>query len=486
MSNLTIGENYFVLVQRGDPAVCTRAGCTYSERSILYQLKFFPSVIDCLDGIISGGTLPAPGPINLEYFAFNAYYFSRGFTMFECETLCLSAACNNSTLLNFLDFYDVTITGPSGVFNDAAILALGGCFSNLLPGNYQMTFTDNGNVNFLGTVPFTVIPENHSSVDVSISTNSVICSPSDFLASISVSGLSYYEYVDYIIDCVVVNINNLPSSAFTEGVHEFCVEGLDRCSEDPDRDCVFYTVQAVPSFATIVNCNTVQITNNTTCSQLVNSWFWNFGNGQTSTSVNPPQVTYATGGTYTITLTIITNGGNTYSYSQTVQVNSLPQGLITGNDNLCSTSAFNYVLSGIVPGTINWYVFPVSAGNVFSGINSSTATVVWNSGWNGLAIVGASGVDANGCPFDVSIKINPCCLPIPSGANFSDPSATTNVSSYYSIWPFVVGGGSGQLTGQTVYIYNDLVIDQTTSFVNCTLYVAPGKRILVAPGRTIS
>lgn len=55
------------------------------------------------------------------------------------------------------------------------------------------------------------------------------------------------------------------------------------------------------------------------------SWAWDFGDSSTSTSQNPSH-TYATGGTYTVQLTVTDNNGATNSTSQSVTVSSGARG----------------------------------------------------------------------------------------------------------------------------------------------------------------
>lgn len=51
------------------------------------------------------------------------------------------------------------------------------------------------------------------------------------------------------------------------------------------------------------------------------SWSWNFGDGATSTTQHPSH-SYATGGTYTVTLTVTDNGGATGAVSRSVTVSA--------------------------------------------------------------------------------------------------------------------------------------------------------------------
>lgn len=57
----------------------------------------------------------------------------------------------------------------------------------------------------------------------------------------------------------------------------------------------------------------------------ISSYYWSFGDGNTSTSVNPTH-TYSMGGTYTIELTVTDSGGNSDNYARSLTVKEVPQG----------------------------------------------------------------------------------------------------------------------------------------------------------------
>ena len=87
----------------------------------------------------------------------------------------------------------------------------------------------------------------------------------------------------------------------------------------------------------------------------VSSYFWNFGDGATSSLPNPSHV-YATPGTYTISLAVITNGG-------CLQTLSIPQGIKVGTsavadfvaNPLVSCAGDSIAFSNLSTGTITGY-----------------------------------------------------------------------------------------------------------------------------------
>jgi PKD repeat protein len=62
----------------------------------------------------------------------------------------------------------------------------------------------------------------------------------------------------------------------------------------------------------------------------INSWKWDFGNGQSSTNENP-SVTYSSAGSYLVTLTVGDNAGNEASRQKTISVSDTPVGDIENN-----------------------------------------------------------------------------------------------------------------------------------------------------------
>jgi PKD repeat protein len=72
---------------------------------------------------------------------------------------------------------------------------------------------------------------------------------------------------------------------------------------------------------------------------------WNFGDGQTSTATNPSH-TYASGNTYTVSLTVTDNGGATGNTSQSVTVSSGGGGF--------TLTASGYKVRGVQHATLSW------------------------------------------------------------------------------------------------------------------------------------
>lgn len=81
-------------------------------------------------------------------------------------------------------------------------------------------------------------------------------------------------------------------------------------------------------------------------------WLWDFGDGTTSTAINPTH-TYTVGGIYTVTLTV-TNSLGTDNHTLTVTYDPLATPLVTGNLSVCAGSSTT-LTAAVAPGnSANW------------------------------------------------------------------------------------------------------------------------------------
>ena len=117
----------------------------------------------------------------------------------------------------------------------------------------------------------------------------------------------------------------------------------------------------------------------------ITSHVWDFGDGTTSSSANP-QHTYATVGTYTVTLTVIgTPNWNlqcSHSYASTVAIDALPGPEIVCPGALCAGSTETYSTTPVSGATYNW---SVTGGTIVSGggTSDSDVTIQWGNGPSG-------------------------------------------------------------------------------------------------------
>lgn len=146
------------------------------------------------------------------------------------------------------------------------------------------------------------------------------------------------------------------------------------------------------------------------------AWSWNFGNGDTSTIQNPIY-SFPTGGNYLISLTVISDGNCSSSYSTNLVVNSSP--IAAFNEvNTCIGQQVNFSNQTNANGSsiigYNWNFGDGNTDTIYSP-NHTYANVIGN--YFVEYIVNAS----NGCSDTLTKEIRISNIPT---ANFNLPSAT--------------------------------------------------------------
>lgn len=171
---------------------------------------------------------------------------------------------------------------------------------------------------------------------------------------------------------------------------------------------------AVNGVITILPGSTILFTENTPTNILSNptTYSWNFGNGQTASTVGPHPITYSTAGQYNVSLTI-TSGGTTFTVAQVTVIisntsspSSVVPSLISGTSitgNGCTqTYAFNGfpVFQTVAPGGNGCgcnNVGPLLAiSNANQYPNGSTASIYW----------GGQGTSQNSSSFISNLSTN--------------------------------------------------------------------------------
>jgi PKD repeat protein len=181
-----------------------------------------------------------------------------------------------------------------------------------------------------------------------------------------------------------------------QSINDFCIEATTPQGEAP-----------VASFTMQDNsiCRNVQNDYTSTSTQAPTSYSWSFEGGtpSTSTQQNPQNVTYATAGTYDVTLTV-TNafGSDTYVCANCVTVFADPVVTLTGTNPGCGTQANGSVASSVTgtgPYTYNWSNGATSANLNNVGSGTYSVTVTSSQGCTGTAsttLTNPSGMNVSG------------------------------------------------------------------------------------------
>lgn len=225
--------------------------------------------------------------------------------------------------------------------------------------------------------------------------------------------------------------------------------------------CVDILVAPVASFTASAACvcknAPISFTNTSTGGS---SYFWDFGDGNTSAMFQPTHQ-YAGPGTYTVTLTVTNSnygpGGNplcccTDTMSLEVMVDSLAGPNIYWISTLCAGDSSKYWTDAANCGTYNWGVLDENGSPVsFTGQGNDTICVKWGNGPVGTITLDVAGCDDVYCSKPVSVQVPIISPAVPVNgpvAVCENETATYTVPKWMSVvYNWQVSGGT-VLSGQ--------------------------------------
>ncbi|WKZ74208.1 MAG: PKD domain-containing protein [Vicingaceae bacterium] len=218
--------------------------------------------------------------------------------------------------------------------------------------------------------------------------------------------------------------------------------------------------------------------NTTNCLQYVQSWFWDFGDGFSSTQPNPSH-TYANPGTYTVQLCLTDANGDQYCITQSVEVHPSPAPpVILGNLFVCDPVS-EYCVQNPQPGYTYWW-------NITNGFpqsyNGPCVEVNWNQNGSGFLTVIAT--NEFGCIAVTDKEVAECCYKLDT----LNPG--TEINLYNTSASFIINnilGGSTTWTTNTYINLNGVMeIDQDFTFSNCpNIYLGQNARINIPAGKKL-
>jgi gliding motility-associated-like protein len=193
------------------------------------------------------------------------------------------------------------------------------------------------------------------------------------------------------------------------------------------------------------------------------TWSWNFGNGNTS-SLKNPGTTYATPGTYTVTLTA-SKSGSSNTTTKTITVFAKPTANFTTNitTTACVDQIVNFTdASTAVSGTITGWKWDFGDGSAFSTLGNPSHS--YNT--SGTKQVTLTVTSNNGCPENITKSIIVLPKPVaafsgtplsacvaPLNVTYTNSSTGSGTVSY--LWDFGDGSGTSTTTAPS-HSYNAL------------------------------
>lgn len=163
------------------------------------------------------------------------------------------------------------------------------------------------------------------------------------------------------------------------------------CADTMTKSNFITALPPVSRFISTFNCgNKLQVAF-TDQSVLPQTWFWDFGDGFTSTAQNPVH-TYATFGNYNVSLTV-TNGGCSNTKINTIVLFTETANFTVADDTICNSQAATFQTVGINPSNIATYFWDFGDGQ--SGLGTASASHFYTL--PGLYTVSLTITDVRGC-----------------------------------------------------------------------------------------
>jgi gliding motility-associated-like protein len=243
----------------------------------------------------------------------------------------------------------------------------------------------------------------------------------------------------------------------------------NRCADTSILTNYIRSLPPVARFDYAVNCavnkRQVQFTNE---SVLPLSQVWDFGDGTTSTLLSPNH-TYASFGTYTVTLTV-TNGSCTHQISKIINLVDISPDFTANKTSVCRNEQLSFTSN--IPGAtlIATYLWDMGDGNTYSTPNVNHA--YGNSGNFNVRLIT---IDVNGCR-DTILKTNYIRV---NGtvANFTVSSGQVCVNSNIQLTNISVTDGVNSITQASWNMGNGTILNTLTNPVGYQ-YPAVGSYII--------
>ena len=216
---------------------------------------------------------------------------------------------------------------------------------------------------------------------------------------------------------------------------------------------------------TVCAGSTVTFTNTSTGTTGSTGYSWNFGSGATPATANtagPHNVTYSTGGTKTVSLTITEGAVNTETKTDYITVNPLPgaAGTITGTASVCQgQSGVAYSVPAISGATSYSWAYTGTGATITGTTNAVTIAFATNATTGNLTVRGVNTCGNGTVSANYGITVNP--LPGAAGTI----TGTASVCQGQSGVAYSVPAISGATSYSWAYTGTGATITGTTNAV---------------------
>ncbi len=173
------------------------------------------------------------------------------------------------------------------------------------------------------------------------------------------------------------------------------------CADTIRYNNIVHIKPPIAIFVAANNCATKYTKQFTDQSIGAETWFWEFGDGQTSTQQHPAH-TYAATGTYTVTLTV-TNGSCSHRTTRTVRVVDERAAFTPASPEVCRNTPLTFTANGINSANVQAWQWNFGDGSAISNNPQSASHAYTTAGTYTVKLVI---VDALGCRDSITHTIN--------------------------------------------------------------------------------
>ncbi|WP_271768065.1 Ig-like domain-containing protein [Aquimarina algiphila] len=171
-------------------------------------------------------------------------------------------------------------------------------------------------------------------------------------------------------------------------------------------------------FEANTDCSTVNFINSST--NRINSYLWDFGDGQTSTQENPTH-TYASVGNYTVSLTTTNDSGSNTEEKIDFVTIAFPNQPAASDQNACSGESITITASG--NSNYRWYTVPTGGISLNTGSTYETPNLTTNTTYYIEGVIGTC-ITATRTPVNVTVSPSPD-QPTASNQEICSPESVT-------------------------------------------------------------
>ncbi|MBN4052138.1 PKD domain-containing protein [Sphingobacteriaceae bacterium AH-315-L07] len=262
------------------------------------------------------------------------------------------------------------------------------------------------------------------------------------------------------------------------GTYTVMLTLTDSCGGDTDQVNVTVYGPPTPGFTTSAACNVITFTDASTGTPT--TWYWDFGDANTSSAQNSVN-NYGASGDYTVTLSVTNAKGCSDTLTTTVNVPAIPTVTISKNDESCSGANDGDATANVSGGTPS-YNYLWNTGAITQAISSLSGGVyaVTVTDASGCIVYETVTITTGSGPSITMTKNDASCGGISDGDATATPSG--GVAPYTYLWNN--GGTTQTISSLGAGTYAATVTDVNGCSNFATIAISAGGGITLTSGKS--